>query len=127
MDFGILRGILEDSDKGVTWFLHNVQFKKQTEQYVERVRQAALAIPTTTLVALLVGTYAADYRNVLGRIDKPTLVCAAESPYKQLVVEMQEHILRSRLKTFNGAGHALFVDNADEFNAVIGQFIADLK
>lgn len=127
MDLGFLRGILETPDKTMKWFLHNVQFKKQNKEYIERVRHAALAIPATTLVALLVGTYTADYRDVLGRIDKPTLVCAADSPYKELVVEMQERIPSSRLKMFNDAGHALFVDNADEFNTVVGQFIADLK
>ncbi|HEV2489987.1 MAG TPA: alpha/beta hydrolase [Candidatus Acidoferrales bacterium] len=126
-DFGILKGVLEDREKAVSFFVRNVQFKKsQPEEYVQRLMKAALRVPANTAVALIVGAYEADLRNVLPKIDKPTLVCAANSPYMGLVEDMQKHIPGSQLEIFEGAGHALFVDDPDHFNSVLENFLGGL-
>jgi non-heme chloroperoxidase len=77
-------------------------------------------------VALLVGKFSTDYRATLPKVDKPTIVCAAKSPYMARIVEMQKKIPRSQLEIFDGAGHALFVDDADKFNALLEDFLHDL-
>lgn len=126
-DLGILQGVLEDHEKAVSFFVRNVQFKRpQPEDYLQRVIHAALVVPTNSAVALLVGAYTADLRSVLAKIDKPTLVCAAQSPYMGLVQDMQKQIPGSQLEIFEGAGHALFVDDADQFNATLDKFISSL-
>lgn len=123
-DFGILKGVLENREKAVSFFVRNVQFKKpQPEEYLQRMIKTALRVPANTAVALIVGAYEADLRNVLPKIDKPTLVCAAKSPYMGLVEDMQKHIPGSQFAIFEGAGHALFVDDADQFNAALDKFI----
>ena len=126
-DFGILKGVLEDREIAVSFFVRNVQFKKpQPEEYLQRMIKTALRVPANTAVALIVGAYEADLRNVLPKIDKPTLVCAAQSPYMGLVEDMQKQVPGSQLEIFEGAGHALFVDDADQFNATIDKFINSL-
>jgi non-heme chloroperoxidase len=119
--------IQRDRQKVVPEFIPTVFFKKpQPDGYVDRVIQASLRVPANTAVALLVGKFSTDYRATLPKIDKPTIVCAAKSPYMAGIVEMQKKIPRSQLEIFDGAGHALFVDDADKFNALLEDFLHDL-
>jgi len=129
MDLGILKGVLTDRKNTTEYFVRKIQFHKpRPEDYVERVIAAAMETPTSDSVALLVGRYTADYRAVLPKIDKPTLVCAAKpSPYFDRVEAMQKQIPGSRLEVFEGAGHALFVDNPGQFNAAMESFLSGLK
>jgi pimeloyl-ACP methyl ester carboxylesterase len=40
---------------------------------------------------------------------------------------MQKQIRGSQLEVFEGAGHALFVDDADQFNSMLEEFLLDLR
>jgi non-heme chloroperoxidase len=127
-DFGLLKGVLEDRQNAANNFVRKLNFKKpQAEEYLQRVIQASLRVPTNTAVALLVGYFAADYRTVLPKIDKPSIVCAAKTPYMASILEMQKQIHGSQLEVFDGAGHALFVDDADHFNTLLEEFLLDLR
>jgi non-heme chloroperoxidase len=127
-DFSLLKGLLEDRKKTADYFVRKIQFHKpQPEEYIRRVIQASLSVPTASAVALLVGRYAADNRAVLPKIDKPTLVCTAKSFYFDRVIEMQKQIPGSKLEVFEGAGHALFVDNPEQFNSAMDSFLGSLK
>lgn len=127
-DFSLLKGLLEDRKKTADFFVRKIQFHKpQPEEYIQRVIQASLVVPTASAVALLVGRYAADYRAVLPKIDKPTLVCAAKGFDFDRIVDMQKQIPGSKLEAFEGAGHALFVDNPDQFNSALDSFLSALK
>jgi len=120
--------IQRDRHKVVSEFIPSMFFKKpQPPGYVDRVVQASLRVPDNTAVALLVGKFATDNRAVLPRIDKPTIVCAVKSPYMAGIIEMQKKIPQSRLEVFEGDGHALFVDDADKFNALLEDFLGDLR
>jgi non-heme chloroperoxidase len=127
-DFGLLKGVLEDRQNATSDFVRKLNFKKlQAEEYLQRVIQASLRVPTNTAVALLVGYFVSDYRSVLPKIDKPSIVCAAKTPYMGTIVEMQKQIHGSQLEVFDGAGHALFVDDADHFNTLLEEFLLDLR
>ena len=127
-DFSLLKGLLEDRKKTADFFVRKIQFHKpQPEEYVQRVIQASLSVPTASAVALLVGRFAADYRALLPRIDKPTLVCAAKGFDFDRIVDMQKQIPGSKLEAFEGAGHALFVDNPGQFNSALDRFLASVK
>jgi non-heme chloroperoxidase len=128
-DLGLLKGVLEDRKRTADFFVRKIQFHKpQPEEYIERVIEASLSVPTNSAVALLVGRYAANYSALLPKIDKPTLVCAAtKTPYFDRIAAMQRAIPGSRLEVFEGAGHALFVDDADQFNIALGTFLDSLK
>ncbi|HUO35946.1 MAG TPA: alpha/beta hydrolase [Candidatus Acidoferrum sp.] len=128
MEFGVLKGILEDRKNTTDYFVRKIEFHKpHPEDYIQRVIAAALETPTSDAVALLVGRYTADYRSVLPKVDKPTLVCAARSPYFDRITAMQKQISGSKLEVFDGAGHALFVDNPGQFNAAMESFLSGLK
>jgi microsomal epoxide hydrolase len=126
--FGLLKGVLEDRQNAANGFIRNLNFKKpQAEEYLKRVIQASLRVPTNTAVALLVGYFVSDYRSVLPKIDKPSVVCVAKSEYMNTILEMQRQIHGSQLEVFEGAGHALFVDDADQFNSMLEEFLLDLR
>jgi microsomal epoxide hydrolase len=98
-----------------------------SDAYLRKVTSDALATPTSAAVALFTGSIASSTRAALGKIDKPTLIvyasAAASNPaYDQ----MQKRIAGSRLVRFEDAGHALFVDEADRFNALLEEFLSGL-
>jgi len=127
-DFGLLKGVLEDRQNQASAFVRKLNFKKpHPEDYINKVIQASLQTPTNSAVALLVGLFVADYRSILPKIDKPTLICAAKTPYMATIVDMQKQIPGSQLEIFDGDGHALFVDDPDKFNALLEDFLQDLK
>jgi non-heme chloroperoxidase len=126
-DLEFIDQVLTNRQKVVPEFIRTLFFKQpQPEAYIERVTQASLRVPTSTAVALLVGKFGADYRPALAKIDKPTLVCVAKSPYMQSIVRMQEQIAGSHLEVFDGAGHALFVDDPAGFDSALGRFLTAL-
>jgi microsomal epoxide hydrolase len=127
-DFGMLKGILEDRQNAANGFIRKINFHKpQPEDYLQKLIQASLRVPTNTAVALLVGYFVSDYRPVLPKIDKPTVICVEKSSYMSTIVDMQSKIKGSKLEVFEGDGHALFVDDADKFNALVEDFLLDLK
>jgi non-heme chloroperoxidase len=126
-DFGLLKGVLEDRKNAANGFIRDLNFKKpHPEEYVSKVVQASLQVPTNSAVALLVGYFVADYRPVLSKIDKPVVVCAAKSGYMSAIVAMQKNIASSKLEIFDGDGHALFVDDPEKFNALVEDFLLNL-
>jgi len=127
-DFALLKGVLEDRDNSANSFVRKLNFKKpQPEEYLQNLVKASLKVPTDNAVSLLVGYFTADYRQVLAKIDKPALVCAAKTPYMNSIVKMQKNIKDSKLEVFDDAGHALFVDDAEKFNALLEDFLQDMK
>src|SRR5277367_4812707 len=127
-DFGLLKGVLEDRKNAANGFIRQLNLKKpHPEDYINKVVQASLQVPTNTAVALLVGYFVADYRPVLPKIDKPVVVCAAKSGYMGTILAMQQNISHSKLEIFEGDGHALFVDDPDKFNALVEDFLVGLR
>lgn len=121
--------VLTDRQKTISDFVRTIFFKKpQPPGYVERVIAASLHVPTSNAVALLVGKFAADYRAAAAKMDKPTLFCYAESSYMSAAQQKQTpaSVKGARLEVFQGAGHALFVDDAARFNIVLQNFLTDL-
>src|SRR6202451_2918436 len=125
---GLMKGILEDRQNATNRFVRNLCFKKpQPDEYIQKVIQASLRVPASDAAALLLGYFTADYRPTLPKIDKPVLICAAKTPYNGSIVAMQGKIPGAQLEIFDGDGHALFVDDPDKFNAVLEDFLHDLK
>lgn len=129
-DLTLLGQVLGDRQKNAEDFVHKLCFKKpQPADYLNRVIAACERTPTSDAVALLVGKMAADYRAAAAKIDKPTLFCYADAPYMPPAARQEIHqsVKGSRLEVFEGAGHALFVDNADQFNSVLENFLSSLS
>jgi microsomal epoxide hydrolase len=92
--------------------------------YIERVKRAHLQTLTNSAVALFVGAFTTDLRATLPKIDKPVLLTTAPgSLFDPAYEDMAKRIPICRHVKFDGAGHALFVDQPENFNSLLGEFL----
>ncbi|MDA2914871.1 hypothetical protein MYX77_13145, partial [Acidobacteriia bacterium AH_259_A11_L15] len=61
---------------------------KADEKYLQRVFEAALRTPTNSAMALILAYFATDLRPALAKIDKPTLIMVAQSPWMRYYEEL---------------------------------------
>ena len=103
-----------------------VQSMFRTPQPPERltnIENAALQMPSASAVAVLVGAMTSDNRASLAKIDRPTLMVVAPGGMDAAYEDMRTRLANVRLERMDGAGHALFVDQPDRFNAVLSSFL----
>jgi non-heme chloroperoxidase len=80
--------------------------------------------PSIGMAMLVMDIFGMDRRPALKKIDRPTLVIAsAESPLLDVQKEMAEAIPGARWVVLQDAGHALFVDQPEGFNAELTQLL----
>ena len=120
-----------DRPKATAAFVRTMYQKPQSEEYLNRVTQAALRTPTNSAVALLTAVFTSDYRPALAKIDRPALVVVAgdekTNPYFSWYKDVQQRISGAKLEAVPGTGHALFVDDAPRFNSLLDDFLRTLK
>jgi non-heme chloroperoxidase len=119
-----------DRRKFLKGFVPSMYRKPQTDDYFKRISEASLATPTNTAALLI--------HNMMDREDwTPVLAKLAEAKTPVLgVFTGQEkktvELLRARLPAaqvvvFEDAGHALFVDDAEQFNTMLQRFVEGIR
>jgi non-heme chloroperoxidase len=63
-----------------------------------------------------------DMRPLFSKLDKPVLMVGPQSKRPQGDA-LKAKIPSARLEYLDGAGHALFVDQAEKFNAILADFV----
>jgi len=111
---------------GFVRFMYMNPAVKTDEAYLQRVIQASLDTPTNTAAALFFGMVTTDNRPALAKIDKPTLIVAARSPWLPLYEDLHQRIAGSEFVVMDNVGHALFVDNPEQFNLLLEKFLEPL-
>lgn len=119
-------GFQRDRRKATADFVRGMYRTPQTEEYLKKITDASLRTPTDTALALFLGTLNEDSSAGIAKVDRPTLVIGTQSPFLKSYEEMQKKIPGARLEVFEGAGHALFVDQADKFNQKLEAFLKGL-
>ena len=117
----------QDRQKQADGFVRNMFKKPQSEEYFQRLIDAAVQVPADTAVVLIYNMIAVkDWSGSFARIEKPVLF--AYQPDSQATADFLKAKLGSklRLEKFEGDGHALFVDDAEKFNRVLGEFVQGL-
>ena len=117
----------KDRHKATEAFVRSMYKKPQTEEYLQRVIKASLVTPTNSAVALSLGAMGSDYWGVLPKINRPALIVATQSPFIAAYQRIQREVPGARMEVFEDAGHALFVDDADRFNSLLGEFLKTLR
>jgi len=103
-------------------FVRSMYKKPQSEAYYQKITAASLKTPTNTAVTLLANVYAkGDWRPVLAKLDRPVLY-AITPALKAQGEALKAKVPSARVEIFEDAGHALFVDEAARFNAVLEDF-----
>jgi non-heme chloroperoxidase len=117
----------QDRKKEADVFVHAMYNKAHPDEYLQRVEQATLKVPTNTAVALIHNMIAVDdFTGAFAHLDRPVLF--VYEPALQPSADYLKASLgdRLRLERFDGDGHALFVDDPARFNRVISQFVQGL-
>lgn len=112
-----------DRRKAADGFVRGLYKKPQSEDYINRMVGATMQMPTDSAVAMLMGGIAADNRAALSKIDKPTLIVVSLTQWMQFYEDLQKRIPGSRMEIVEDAGHAVFVDQAARFNALVDGFL----
>lgn len=121
-------GFVHDRESATDAFVRSMYMRPHPEEYLSSVVRQALRTPTDAAAALIAGAGRNDFRHTLPSIDRPVLVTVAPGgPWDSAYEEMAAQIPDARLEWFDGAGHALFVDDADRFNALLEDFLARVE
>ena len=103
-------------------FVRSMYRKPQSEAYYQKITAASLKTPTNTAVTLLANDFAkGDWRPVLAKLDRPVLYAITPALKAQGEV-LKAKVPSARVEIFEDAGHALFVDEAARFNALLEDF-----
>ncbi|WP_158543235.1 alpha/beta fold hydrolase [Dyella psychrodurans] len=117
----------QDRQKEADVFVRAMFTKPEPENYIQRLKQATLEVPTDTAVALIYNMMSVtDFSNALTKIDRPMLF--AYEPALQPSADFLEAKLgdKVRFERFDEDGHALFVDDPVKFNRMIDDFVQSL-
>lgn len=108
-------------------FVKSIFMQPQSEAFLEKLIESALRTPTNTVMTLINNYLLQDFRYLLPRIEIPTLIATIEGSRLGYMQKLQTLLPNARLEVFKSAGHALFVDQAEQFNHLLESFIEDLK
>lgn len=111
------RALLEQSGG---WF-----FKKPTPPgYQKQLFDACMKTPTNSAVALLASRLGMDFRPTVAKLDIPVLF-VAQPQFREAGEWLTNNVPSSRVEIFEDAGHCVFIDDADRFNALLDEFARD--
>jgi non-heme chloroperoxidase len=116
-----------DRQKQADGFVRTMYKKPQSEDYLKRVVDASAQVPADTAVVLIYNMIAVkDFSPGLARMNRPVLF--TYQPETQQTADFLKSKLgdKLRLERFDGDGHALFVDDPQKFNHVLGEFLQSL-
>ena len=116
-----------DRQKQADGFVRTMYKKPQSDDYLNRVIDASAQVPADTAVILIYNMIAVkDFSPGLARMNRPVLF--TYQPETQETADFLKSKLgdKLRLERFDGDGHALFVDDPQKFNHVLGEFLQSL-
>ena len=100
-------------------FLH-----RPSELYLDRLTEASLHTPEAASRALLAYPMPRSYwRDAIYSTEKPVLYVVRPGWLAEQAANLAHNRPGTQIAVFEGAGHALFVDDATRFNALLAGFI----
>lgn len=124
--YGLLKAPQIDRVKWTDGFVRSMYRKPQSEDYLRSVEQASMRTPTNSAVVLLFDMAGVgDLTPILAKVDKPVLYVNEPQLAAQAQI-VKTKMPSARVETFEDAGHALFVDDAERFNRLLDEFISSV-
>lgn len=112
----------------VQGFLEAIITQPQPQERLDRLAADAMKTPPAIGVAsLIAGLFGEDLRPAADLMRRPTLIIASDSsPELAEQRAMAERISGARFEIVRDAGHAVFVDQPERFNALLTEFLGSL-
>jgi non-heme chloroperoxidase len=109
--------------------LEQIIKRKLPPEQLHQLTSDCLRTPTSIGIAMLItDSLTVDRRPGAAKMTKPTLIIAsAESDELAMQKQMQQSIPNARLEAVADAGHAVFLDQAEQFNRLINSFLREVE
>ena len=121
-----LKGLAENRALTVERFVRNMFRRPQSEKYYRALTASALRTPYTASVELLSYPRPREFwRDALYAAQRPVLYVVTPKFAEQAEI-VQRRVPHATTAVFDGAGHALFVDEPERFNRTVERFLAQL-
>jgi non-heme chloroperoxidase len=121
---------LRDSAKRratVDGFVRSMFRSQQDDAFLESITEAAMRMPAAASVQLLSQPFPRTYwREAVYKVEKPVYYMVTPK-FEGQAQNFRNRHRQARVSVFEGAGHALFVDEAPRFNDLLGQFLAEVE
>jgi len=119
-----------DREEWTRNFIRVIFHSEQSESYLEKVTQAALATPTNA-AAIMIGNIVlqgqTDLRPFVDVFDRPALFVYSSLDWSIAAAEkVRRGWPRFQVEVIDETSHTLFVDRPDEFNQVLEAFLGRL-
>lgn len=122
-----LKDLQSNRAKVTSDFVRSIFRKPQPEEYLQRLISASMLTPSDSAIAVGLAAFTTDSRSALAKIDRPVLIVGATKRLMPDFLAMQKTIPGAKLEFFDDAGHALFIDDAERFNALLDVFLPTLN
>jgi microsomal epoxide hydrolase len=124
---GMYQQVQNDRANFTDKFVRSMYHKPQSEEYIKRVEEASLQMPSDSAVAVSVSAVGrADWSPAIRKLDRPVLIMC-ETALKAMTADpITSLVPATQVELFPDAGHALFVDDPDHFNSVLENFLQKL-
>lgn len=119
--------VQKDRKKMTAEFVKGMFVQSQPTGVIESLTNEAMKVPTATMVSFILNLILTDYRSLLSSISVPTFIIGCKGQREENMLEVQQLIPRSHLMMIENAGHALFMDQPDLFNAALQKFIGSIE
>ena len=113
--------IISDPHGSAVKFVRAMFLRPPTEAMLDRLVAAVDKMPAKVRVELL-RHQPLDLTPALARLDRPSLFILT-TRYKGLKKKLGKALPSATVEIFEGAGHALFLEEPERFNRLVGEFI----
>ncbi len=122
----MLKTFQADRSKFTDGFVRSMYATKQPEEYIQHIKDQSLKTPTNTAIVEMFNVLSqGDFTPILAKLDKPVLyICEPQLEFEAKV--LQNSLPNARVEVFKNAGHAIFVDDAEQFNKLLADFLDSL-
>jgi microsomal epoxide hydrolase len=120
---GTIAGRLrEDRDKMLREFVQAIFAKPQPAGEIEELVKQAKRLPLEASIAMLNYPFERAHWREIARGFKKPLLYVVTPQFEAQARNLKKNRPGTQIEIFKNAGHALFVDEPDRFNALIGKF-----
>jgi non-heme chloroperoxidase len=124
---GFKDNLRRDRDKTLREFMRAIFAKPRPEPELAELVRGAKRVPVEDSLALLDYPFErAHWRNIVRRFQKPLLYVVTPQ-YEGQAANLKKNRPATQVELFKNAGHALFVDEPQRFNALIRKFAVRLS
>jgi len=123
---GFLDALREDRDAALDEFVRAMYAKARAEDEIAALLDAVKRMPLDDSIALLSsGIPREHWKEIAHAFTKPLLYVVTPQ-FSEQAANLQKKRPDTRFEIFENAGHALFVDEPERFNALILDFATDI-